>query len=353
MDMVMTFGPLPDHIIEAVRTWPRNIPRLRSADMVKCDPDIEYLVRDLLPKRGVAAVYGPSGSGKSFLAMDLAFHVASRNPSWFFMSIKSAAVVYVALEGQGGIKKRMQAWEQHNAVDLADEVQFFMDPFRLDEQSSIDELAREAVALVGKGCVVVIDTLAQSMAGYDENNSAEMGAAIAGAQRLAAQVDGLVILIHHTGKDPTKGMRGHSSLLGALDASIEVNARSSGRTWKVQKSKDGEAGQEYDFELISYTVGTDADGRPITSCAVRQTIHPPSAKLPPVVGKHRISVMSRLMSLMPNGAGVMDIDAAVVAVTPEIDCEPRRRGSVARATINALVVSGHLVRDGDKICLPA
>lgn len=346
-------GPLPKYIVEAARFLGRNIPRLRSADMVLGDPDVPYLVRGILPRRGVAAIYGPPTSGKTFVAMDLIFSLACGMPFWFCIPLKSAPVVYVPLEGHGGIKKRINAWQRHNGVDLGDKVQIWNEPFRLDDQGDIHALAQEAIALLGKGCVIVIDTLAQAMAGFDENSSAEMGAAIAGAQRLASQVEGLVILIHHSGKDLTKGMRGHSSLLGALDAAIEVNSKPSGRSWKVRKSKDGEAGQEYAFNLISYDLGTDADGEPVKSCAVRQTVLTPASELPPVKGPHRIAVMAKLPSLLTGAINALDIEAAVAAVAHDINVETKRQRSVARETINALIVSGHLVRDGNAICLPA
>jgi hypothetical protein len=353
MRMTELSGPLPDYILEALRDMGRNIPRLRAADMVLADPDVPYLVRGILPRRGVAVVYGAPASGKTFIGMDLMFSLACGMLFWFCIPIKMAPVVYVPLEGHGGIKKRIKAWQRHNGVDLGDRVQIWAEPFRLDDQGHLDALAQEAVALLGKGCVIVIDTLAQAMAGFDENSSAEMGAAIAGAQRLASQVEGLVILIHHSGKDPTKGMRGHSSLLGAVDASIEVIAKSSGRSWKVRKSKDGEAGQEYDFELVYYDLGTDADGEPIGSCAVCQTVHPPSSKLPLVKGAHRTAVMAKLLSLAPNGTLTLDMEAAITAVAPDIDVTSKRQRTVAKETINSLIASGHLVRDGGTICLTA
>jgi hypothetical protein len=284
--------------------------------------------------------------------MDLIFSLACGLASWFFIPIKTAPVAYVPLEGHGGLKKRMKAWQLHNCVDLGERVQIWDEPFRLDHQADVDSLAQEAVTLLGKGCVIVIDTLAQAMAGFDENSSAEMGAAIAGAQHLALQVEGLVVLIHHSGKDPTKGMRGHSSLLGAVDASIEVIAKSSGRSWKVRKSKDGEAGQEYDFDLVHYDLGTDADGEPIGSCAVQQAIHPPSLRLSPLRGARRIAVMAKLVSLSSGGNLSIDKEAAISAVAPDLDVAAKRKRTVARETIDSLIVSGHLSCDGPTICIP-
>lgn len=345
-------GPLPDYIVEAARDLGRNISRFRSVEMLLRDPETPHLVRGILPLRGVAAIYGPPASGKTFIVMDLIFSVASDAQFWFCIPIKSAPVGYVPLEGQGGIKRRIKAWQRHNGVELGRKVQIWDESFRLDDQGDIDALAQEAISLLGKGCVIVIDTLAQAMAGFDENSSAEMGAAIGGAQRLASLVEGLVILVHHSGKDPTKGPRGHSSLLAALDASIEVISKAGGRVWKVRKSKDGEAGQEFAFDLVHYDLGVDDDGEPVGSCAVRQTVLPASSMLAPVKGPHRIAVITKLLAIMGNGATSLDLASAAALVAPDLAVESKRQLTVAKDTIKSLVASGHLVGDGETILLP-
>lgn len=344
-------GKLPEYLVESAQQLGRNIPRLRSADLVLNDRDVQYLIRGLLPRRGVAAIYGPPASGKTFIAMDMIFSLACGRGSWFGIPIKPAPVAYVALEGQGGIKKRIGAWQLQNGEELGGRVQIWDELFRLNDDCDVDALAFEALDLLGPGCVIVIDTLAQAMSGFDENSSAEMGAAIAGAQRLASQIEGLVVLIHHSGKDQARGMRGHSSLLGALDTSIEVCSKANGRHWKVQKSKDGEAGQQFGFELVSHCLGKDEDGDPIWSCAVRQIVFSSSTELPPVKGTHRIAVMAKLPNLINGALGSLTIDAAVGAVAHDINVVPKRKRAVARDTINGLIISGHLVLIEDTICL--
>lgn len=343
-------GRLPHHLLVAAEDLGRNIPRLRSVETVLAEPDVPYLLRGILPRRGVAAIYGQPASGKTFLAMDLIFGLASGLRSWFGLRMNPAPVIYVPLEGHGGIKRRIQAWQNDKSRELGESIMVWEGGFRLDEQRGIDELSEDANALYGRGSVIVIDTLAQAMAGFDENNSAEMGAAIAGAQSLAVQVDGLVILVHHSGKDAKRGMRGHSSLLAALDASIEVVATSNGRHWKVEKAKDGEAGQEYDFDLAHVDLGLDAEGDPIGSCVVRQAIHPRKAGQNPVNGKHRIAVLDKLRATIATTP--LDIEAATVLVAPDLMVEKRRQRTVAKETIDGLVASGHLIRNGDTISLP-
>ena len=76
------------------------------------------------------------------------------------------------------------------------------------------------------------------------------------------------MLVHHTGKDATKGLRGHSSLFAALDAAVEVSRDGERREWKVAKSKEGQDGDAHPFKLQIETLGTDDYGDVISSCVV-------------------------------------------------------------------------------------
>ena len=89
---------------------------------------------------------------------------------------------------------------------------------------------------------------------------------------------GLVVLIHHTGKDATKGLRGHSSLFAALDAAVEVSRDGERREWKVAKSKDGQDGDEHPFRLEVVELGEDGDGEPVTSCVIAPEEAPAGGK---------------------------------------------------------------------------
>ena len=117
--------------------------------------------------------------------------------------------------------------------------------------------------------LVIIDTLNRSAPGADENSSADMGTVLSMVKQMQTVLGGLVLIVHHPGKDATKGMRGHSSLFAALDAVIEVKRSGDQREWSVAKSKDGEDGKTHNFELSVVNLGFDEDGDPITSCTIK------------------------------------------------------------------------------------
>ena len=84
---------------------------LLDRDAIMALKPIEWLVMGVFPTTGIAAIFGPSGSGKSFLALDLAMRIAS-GEEWFGRRTKKCAVTYVMLEGEAGLRNRIVAWEQ-------------------------------------------------------------------------------------------------------------------------------------------------------------------------------------------------------------------------------------------------
>lgn len=102
----------------------------------------------------------------------------------------------------------------------------------------------------GGADLVVIDSLNRAAPGIDENASQDMGRVILGAAALQAATGGSVLLVHHTGKETIRGLRGHSSLHAALDSVIEVEREGKRFRWSVVKSRDGEEGISHAFGLM-------------------------------------------------------------------------------------------------------
>jgi hypothetical protein len=284
------------HDIEAKSPAKARKMALQSiSDLLDRQP-AEWLVKGTLPRRGVAALFGASGTGKTFAAVDLAFAVAAGRP-WFDYRVTAAPVVYLCLEGSAGFAQRVKAYTQNSAVE--GDILFFDGDFLLTRQADVDALVAAINRAGMTGAVIVIDTFAAATAGLDENSGSEMGAALSACKRLAAGVDGLVLLIHHTGKDQTRGLRGHSSMLAALDAAIEVNGGQDGEphTWTARKVKDGQAGRPHHFDLRQVFLGRDSDGDEITSCIVIPS--EPRAEAvgqKALTGKARIAVFKTLQA---------------------------------------------------------
>jgi putative DNA primase/helicase len=241
--------------------------KLLSGSALCNAPPMRWLVRGVLPVDGLAAVYGASGSGKSFLILDMGCAVAAGAVEWFGRRVTQAPVTYVCLEGEAGAGKRAKAWCLHHGKPMPDALRFITQPFDL-LSDDVGDLARAVIAGGGVGGMLILDTLNRAAPGADENSSVDMGNLIAAAKQLQSLIGGLVLLVHHTGKDTTKGLRGHSSLYAALDSAVEVVKTDTRRVWSVAKSKDDVTGDAHPFKLEIVPVGIDDEGDEITSCVI-------------------------------------------------------------------------------------
>lgn len=258
------------------RIGPVGALRLLGADEIAARPPMKWLVRGVLPEKGIGAIYGQPGSGKSFLVLDLLAAV-SGGYHWFGIPTKAVPVVYITLEGQAGMPQRLLAYRAKKG--LLDRIVFIEQSIDLRSPETLKELI-DLIRDAGlDGGLVCIDTLAASAPGMDENASADMGQLIANLQDLQTELGGFVLVVHHSGKDEARGLRGWSGLNGALDCAISVSRvsedkRSTSRRWEVSKSKDGSDGMKNDFALEQVLLDY-VDGHPITSCVISHTMQEP------------------------------------------------------------------------------
>lgn len=317
---------------------------LKESDLLTL-PKLEWLVKGALPSKGIAVIYGPSGSGKSFLCIDLAIAIAS-GKSWFGKRVKAAPVVYAALEGEAGLKQRVDAWKHHYG-QLPENLNFMLQPFKLSVGDDVEELAK----VLPKGCVVFIDTLNRTAPNSDENSSKDMGVLIEAAKRLQALIDGLVVLVHHTGKNEFLGMRGHTSLPATADATIQVSRKGSVRHWTFDKVKDGADGVSESFKLVEIQLGFDSDGDPITSCVVqREDSVEFNVSMPQ--GQNQEILWETIQPLLtlgtsgksgtPPEAICIRLDDAVKAGAEKLPCASDKKKTRSKEAIKGLISKGLL-----------
>lgn len=322
-----------------------NKPRFsfRTIEELRNQPPLQWRVKGLLPKTGLAAIIGASGSGKTFLALDLMGRIAL-GQEFFGYKTKSCPIVYIGLEGSAGIGKRIQAYEQHHGQELpAENFKIVTDRLSLLSTDAVEFASAVTHNGLGGG-VVVIDTMAQASPGADENASADMGRIISNAQLLQVLTGSLVILIHHLGKDAARGARGHSSLTAALDAVIEVKQTQMGRQWAVAKSKDGEGGLRSSFRLEQVQLGTDYDGDPVTSCVAVVDSSGLFAK-PQLTGKNQSRVWATI-SVNHSAGDELTIDE-LQKLAGEAITVTNNKAQRVKETIEALTEKGYITQTGD------
>lgn len=322
-------------------------------------PDAECAIEGLLPAQGIACIYGPSGTGKSALKASMIYSLSTGQP-WCGREVEPCAVWSVVLEGSSVERDRILAIEKHFGRRLPKTAKFVFNDLRLTQPEDVAELA-DRIGKNGGADVIFIDTLACAMAGGDENSSRDMGLAISGAKALQRATGGLVILVHHTGKDASRGLRGHSSLNAALDTSIEVKRHEDYRSWKLVKSRDTEDGVQGAFLLEPVEVRIDSKGRPVNSIVVIPTDLPDEPERPDAPAhKNQRLALTRLQAYFevqdaiedPEMAG-LNREEALEVVKEAMEVGPRHRKLRAAEAIDGLVKGGFLVEIDGQYSLPA
>lgn len=235
------------------------------------DVKVRWLVKDMIPAQSFTAIYGKSGAGKSFFAMYLAAMIASGREA-FGADVEQGAVVYLALEGGSGLRRRRDALMKVYGLPGDLPVHFVRSQMNL--RSTLDDLTALVDAINAaqiKPSVIFIDTLARAFAGGEENSSSEMMQFVSVLAALQEALGCAVCVVHHSGKDETRGMRGSSALLAAVDAELELT-RAPGEgeeplcTVRSTKQKDGVDSLTWSFRLqLVQTSAIDPDA---TSLAV-------------------------------------------------------------------------------------
>lgn len=243
----------------------------RASQMSSAPP--KWLIKGVLPQSPDPVIlYGSSGSGKSFLAIQLAGCIA-RGVAWRGHKALQGKVLYVAAEGAGGVRKRLDAYCQGEGIAIDDlDVDVLTVSPNLMDPEDIKEIVRMHAAF-GPYVASVLDTFAQVTPGANENAGEDMGLALANTKAIQRATGTTALLVHHAGKDLSRGSRGWSGIKAAAEAQIEVTRDevTGERAIRVEKMKDGEDGRRYGFALETVTLGTDEDGDNITSCVLVET----------------------------------------------------------------------------------
>lgn len=222
------------------------------------------LIKGLLDQGTMSVLYGDSNVGKTFVAMDMAFHIGAGLP-YGGMRTTRGLVVYVAAEGGNGARKRLAALREKFPTT---DVDFLLLASSVDLRNPKADTVPlcEAIRSLGRPvALLVIDTLSRALAGGDENSPVDMGALVKHFDVIRkACAPAHLMAVHHTGKDKAKGARGHTLLRAATDTELEVAEN----VITATKQRDMDKSWSSGFSLTVHKLGLDADGDPVTSCTV-------------------------------------------------------------------------------------
>lgn len=204
----------------ALRGW-RIITRQTLVNM----PPIEWFLPGIVPKKSFGVVYGESGIGKSFYALDLALQLAGQH-----------TVLYMIGEGEQGYAQRVLAWEHHHHRQ-APNIHYCAGAVRLLDGEDYHTFLDALEPL--KPEIVFIDTMARSMTGSDENSARDVGMFVEACDHIKRRFDCTVVIIHHTNKAGVQE-RGSGALRGASDFIIRLYDEDGLIGVECSKSKDAQ-----------------------------------------------------------------------------------------------------------------
>jgi KaiC/GvpD/RAD55 family RecA-like ATPase len=232
-------------------------------------PPRAWIVPGWIPRSGSILVYGPPGSGKSYYALTLALELA-RGGSWCGVALpEPSTVLYLANERLGDLSERVEAWSSATGEPYPDRFAVLAPPSVPQLGGVVDQVALEEYVRELRSQIVILDTFARMTLGKDENQVRDMGEVMESIDAVRRATDGgLVIGVHHSGKDPSRGMRGSTAILGAIDLAIEITGGAQRVRARVVKSNAGKIPGDEHYELAGILLDALPDSHDRRSCAV-------------------------------------------------------------------------------------
>jgi hypothetical protein len=242
------------------------------------------LVKGILYTQGLVMAAGQSQSGKTYAMCELTACLATAHPFFGNIVRRKIGVIYIAAEDSDLVENRLSVALNEHGIAFSDApIVLIQDVPDLSDDKARAEFCEKVksasdflVASYGVSEVVgIIDTLAQAWAMNDENSNAEASRIIKQAGEVMACIRGPLILVHHLGKDPSKGERGASAFRGNVRSTWHVTAEVDEETKEVKsrslllpKIKTGPSRGIGHFRLKRVLIGQNPYGEDTFECVI-------------------------------------------------------------------------------------
>lgn len=260
----------------------RLLAEMLDVDAVLALPPPVPLIRDVLDLDSESWIISKAGGFKSFVALDMACHVAL-GLAWRGRPVAQGPVVYVVAEGRKSIGQRLRAWIQTYEQRPKD-LHVLPRPVQVRDGAGWAVLVEACRRLAP--VLVILDTQARITVGLNENDNGEMGVLTEAVRRMKEATGACVLVVHHQGRSGEDG-RGASAIDGAQDTELKV-VRPDGvkrsdltATLVMDKQKDAAEDIEFEFRMKVVDLGFADDGRALTSLALEPINADPFAVVAP------------------------------------------------------------------------
>lgn len=357
-----TAQPLPAYSAqEAIaRTDDDELTRFRaeflSVAQLGSLPRPKWLLHNLVPAEALVRLSGTPGSYKSFLALDMALCVATGR-NWQGLNTRSGPVLYLAGEGAGAQQDRVVAWMRHNQVTEVPDDTFLLLPRMVLTNAEEWNLLVRLVQQV-RPALIVLDTQQRTTAGVEENSASEMASVVERWDWLVKQGGATVLVVHHLGKDASKGARGSSVVNASVDTEM-VLTRTEGTqlaTLSTTKQKNAAEAEEWEMVAESIVISPPHDVHakvipmPETSLALRRAT---AADKVATDGTFERQVLDAVVRLAPAEGGAV----ALTSLRYELEVNDDAGRKRLQRALSTLVKAEQLTREGSmragRFALPA
>jgi hypothetical protein len=222
---------------EDMKQWLR-----KGADIAKLPPT-RWLLPHRMPKAMLTAIYAAPKGGKTFVANELAIEAATGGSFWGEDFTRPLKVLYIAAERASDVRDRIEASCKRRGISFPETLHLLArGPGAPQVLSHKHFEGMKELAAAERYDLIIFDTYAQMTQGMKENASDETGVAVAQFLAIihAAGDECAGFIVHHSGKDEAKGLRGSTALLAAVAA-----------TWRVTKS-----GERFTLSVEAINAGT-------------------------------------------------------------------------------------------------
>lgn len=237
-------------------------------------PELEWLWLDLIAENSLFVMYGKQKSGKTFLALNLALSIAANQREFCGRPIKWSRVLYVIAEGNDKeFAKRLKVWiDSFPKSERARIREYLKSNLKVVTCPVMVNQAEHVAALVrrneGSWDLVVIDTYMRNTSG-NVNDPKDAVLFVNGCDTIRQETGAAVLVIHHTGKDESRGAFGSMHLMGACDGAAVISKRENGeRIMSIDVMRNGDDDQDdMVFKLEKVLLGI-TDDKEQFSCRV-------------------------------------------------------------------------------------
>lgn len=269
------------------------------------------LIKRILPKSGLVILGGQSGAGKTFIAIDMALSLASGTDFFGYVCRERVGVLYIAAEGRATIGGRLAAAKLARDIGDRQPIRVLRAPpvLALSNAKGIELFSQQIAAVSAdmerkfkiRTGAVFMDTVSAAIQMKDENDNAEIAAICMMLRKLGNSAKGVMIGVHHFGKDIERGLRGASAWKANSDHCLSVLADRSEATGKVDKrslnitkNQIGDEGLISGFELNPVKIDVNEYGELEWSCSVKSAELPPEEQktTAPKSRSHRLARMA-------------------------------------------------------------